>query len=566
MLWPGGRQHYRVESPVYREHVLRLTRLMAERYRNHPALALWHVDNELGCHVPHDYSDDAAQGFRRWLERRYDTVDALNAAWGTAFWSQRFSAFDEVFPPRSAPTFANPTQQLDFARYSSDAWLEHYRAIRDVLREVTPEVPATTNLMASTHTKWLDYFSWSDDLDLVANDHYLLARDPEAHIELAFSADLTRGIAHGAPWILMEHSTSAVNWQPRNRPKRPGEMLRNSFQHVAHGADAVMFFQWRQSAAGAEKFHSAMVPHAGTDTELWRSTVELGRHLRATAELRGSRVRAKVAIVFSYPAWWGTELDSHPSVDVTYADRVLAHYRALWQRNVTVDLVPPAADLTRYDLVVVPTLYLLTDTEATGIAAAAQHGATVLVTYFSGIADEHDHVRLGGYPGAFRDLLGVRTEGLWPLHEGETLTLDDHSTADVWSEAIRPDPGTTVIRTIADGDLAGRPALTRRTVPGVDGSPDGAAWYLATRLGPDALLALTDSLLAEARVKPDVSAPKGVEVVRRHGQDGRSWLVAVNHSVADAVLDASGHELLTDSPVPGPWTVPAGAVCVLRDD
>ncbi|MGX9899972.1 beta-galactosidase [Arthrobacter sp. SA17] len=168
----------------------------------------------------------------------------------------------EILPPRAAPFTLNPGQQLDFKRFSSWALMDFYRALVAVLREVTPNIPATTNLMASSATKSLDYFDWAQDLDVIANDHYLVAADPESEVELAFSADLTRGIAGGAPWILMEHSTSAVNWQPRNRPKLPGEMLRNSLAHVARGADAVMFFQWRQSYAGSEKFHSAMVPTA----------------------------------------------------------------------------------------------------------------------------------------------------------------------------------------------------------------------------------------------------------------------------------------------------------------
>ncbi|MCV2394433.1 beta-galactosidase [Actinotalea sp. M2MS4P-6] len=564
VLGPGSRQHYRIASPVWRQHVLRLTRLVAERYATHPALALWHVDNELGCHVPHDYSDDAAAGFRRWLKSRYGGIDALNTAWGTSFWSQRYSTFDEVLPPRSAPTSLNPAQQLDFARYSSDAWLEHYRAIRDVLRDVTPHVPATTNFMVTTRNKWMDYVAWAEDMDVVANDHYLIGDDPEAHVELAFSADLTRGVAGGKPWILMEHSSSAVNWQPHNRAKRPGEMLRNSFQHVAHGADAVMFFQWRASASGAEKYHSALVPHAGTDSRVWRRTVELGSALRSVAELRGSRVRSRVALVFSYPAWWGAELDSHPSVDISYPGTLLAHYRALWRRNVTVDVVPPGADLTGYDLVVVPTLYLLTADEAANVAGAAEHGATVLVTYFSGIVDEHDRVHLGGYPGAFRDLLGVRTEEFWPLLPGEVHTLDDGTRADLWSEDLHLEPGTVAMRTFSDGDLAGVPALTRRTVPGVAGSPDGSAWYLATRPDAEGLQRLTDLLLAEAGIEPDVVTPAGVEVVRRH--DGATtWLVAVNHTSTDATLRAAGHELLTGTDVTGRWTVPAGAVRVLRE-
>lgn len=565
VLHQGGRQAYSVSSPVFRDHALRMTRVMAERYGRHPALALWHVDNELGCHVPHDCSDDAAVAFRRWLEARYGTVEALNAAWGTAFWSQRYDSFDEVLPPRTAPTYPNPTQQLDFARYSSDELLTHYRALRDVLREVTPHVPTTTNLMLSTGTKWMDYFSWAGDLDVVANDHYLRAHDPEAHVELAFSADLTRGVAGGKPWILMEHSTSAVNWQPRNRTKGPGEMLRNSLAHVARGADSVMFFQWRQSAAGAEKFHSAMVPHAGTDTDVWRSTVALGQALKALAPVRGSRVHADAAVLVDYPSWWAAELDSHPTQALRYTDQVMAWYRQLWHRGVTADVVGVGADLSRYRLVVVPTLYLVDDGAAARVAAAAEAGATVLVTYFSGIADEHDHVRLGGYPGAFRDLLGIRTEEFWALQEGERVALDDGSTADLWTEKTRL-TGAKAVRTYADGALAGLPAVTRNAVG------RGAAWYVGTRLDEIGAHRVTDEVLAESGVVPVVPAvPAGVEVVRRRADaaadDGSapSFLFVINHTAEDVAVPARGTDLLTGAVADGEAQVPAHGVAVVQE-
>ncbi|WP_298457452.1 beta-galactosidase [uncultured Cellulomonas sp.] len=564
VLGQGGRQAYAVSSPVFRDYALRMTRVMAERYGQHPAVALWHVDNELGCHVPHDYSENAAVAFRRWLEARYGTVEALDAAWGTAFWSQRYDSFDEVLPPRAAPTYANPTQQLDFARFSSDELLTHYRALRDVLREVTPHIPTTTNLMLSTGTKWMDYFSWAGDLDVVANDHYLRARDPEGHVELSFSADLTRGVAGGAPWILMEHSTSAVNWQPRNRTKAPGEMLRNSLAHVARGADAVMFFQWRQSAAGAEKYHSAMLPHAGTDTDVWRNTVALGDALRRLDPVKGSRVRADVALVFDYPAWWGAELDSHPTQDLRYADAVMAWYRQLWHRGVTVDVVPAGADLTGYRLVVVPTLYSVTDDAAERVAAAARSGASVLVTYFSGIVDEHDHVRLGGYPGAFRDLLGVRTEEFWPLDAGERLALDDGTTGGLWSEKTHL-TGAEAVRTYAGGALDGLPAVTRH------GVGSGAAWYVGTRLDDDAASRLTDALLTEAGVAPTVDAlPAGVEVVRRHAAGpvddaAAAFLFVLNHTAQDVTVPVTGVDLLTGGRAEGEVRVPAHGVAVVQE-
>ncbi|MDN5688976.1 MAG: beta-galactosidase, partial [Brachybacterium sp.] len=495
VLGQGGRQAYAVSSPRFREYALRMTRMMAERYGDHAALALWHVDNELGCHVPHDYSEHAAVAFRGWLERRYGTIEELNDAWGTAFWSQRYDSFHEILPPRAAPTDLNPTQQLDFARYSSDELLTHYRALREVLREVTPQIPATTNFMLSSATKWMDYFSWAADVDVVANDHYLIAADPRGQIELALAADLSRGVADGDPWILMEHSTSAVNWQARNRAKGSGEMLRNSLSHVARGADGVMFFQWRQSQAGAEKFHSAMLPHAGQESEVWRSTVALGRALEALAPVHGSRVLNRVAIVMDYPSWWASELDSHPSQALRYDEELLRWYTALWDLGVGVDLVPTGTDVTGYDLVLAPTLYAVADEDAERLAEAARAGSQVVITFFSGIVDENDHVRLGGYPGAFRDLLGVRSEEFHPLLQGEILHLDDGTAADLWSERTHLE-GADAVRTWADGPLHGWPAVTRQVVG------EGAAWYVAARPSAEGLETLAGEIIAAAGVEP----------------------------------------------------------------
>ncbi|WP_424922264.1 beta-galactosidase [Streptomyces sp. wa53] len=551
VLHQGSRQSYAVSSPVFRDYACRMTRRMAERYGDHPALAVWHVDNELGCHVPHDFSDASAEAFRGWLRSRYGTVQALNTAWATAFWAQRYDSFEEILPPRAAPTFVNPTQQLDFARFSSDEQLVHYRALRDVLREITPHVPTTTNFMMTTANKWVDYFSWSGDMDVVANDHYLVSRDPEAHIGLAFSADLSRGVAGGAPWMLMEHSTSAVNWQPRNGAKRTGQMVRNSLTHVARGADAVMFFQWRQSAAGAEKYHSAMLPHVGRDSDVWRNTVELGRRLRALAPVRGSRVTAEIALVFDYPSWWASEMEGHPTQALGYLDEVMRWYRALWLRGITVDIVSPKADLAGYRALVVPTLYTVDDQDAARVAEAAHAGASVLITFFSGIVDEHDHVRLGGYPGAFRELLGVRSEEFHPLQEDEVLTLDDGTRADLWSEKTHLE-GAEAVRTWADGPLAGLPAVTRNS------AGRGHAWYVATRPDDDGVAGVVDALLAEAGVTPAVAGlPQGVEAVRRHGDDGSSFLFVINHTTHDVDVPALGRELLRGQDVSALLTVPA---------
>lgn len=556
-LWPGARQAYCPSSPVYRERALELCRRMAERYGAHDAVVLWHVGNESGNHNAWCHCDTSAAAFRRWLERRYGSVERLNEAWGTQFWSQRYDSFEEVLTPRIAPNFANPTQQLDFRRFSSDELLDHFKAERDLLHELSPGKPVTTNFMVMRHVRELDYWRWAAEVDVVSNDHYLEAGDPEAHVELAFSADLTRGLAGGKPWMLMEHSTSAVNWQHRNIAKRPGEMRRNSLQHVARGADSVLFFQWRASRAGAEKYHSALVPHAGTETRLWRDVVELGRTLDALDEVAGSASRNEVAFVFDWASWWGSELDSHPTQDLRYLEQAHTLYRALWRRGVNVDFVPPDGDLAGYRLVVVPTLYSVSDQAADRIAAAAESGATVLVTYFSGIVDEHDHIRLGGYPGAFRGLLGVWVEEFAPLRTGEVVALDDGTTADLWTEHLHL-RGAEAIVCYVDGPHPGVPAVTRH------GHGDGAAWYAACRLDEAGTERLVERLVEEAGVRPAIPTTPGAEVVRR-GTPERSWLFVINHTGEPVTVPARGHELVADRPVDGELEVPAGDVAVVRE-
>ncbi|MGC4770796.1 beta-galactosidase [Micromonospora sp. DT44] len=556
ILWPGGRQAYCPSSPVFRERSLELVRAVAGRYAEHPAVVMWHVSNELGCHNVHCYCDVSAEAFRGWLRERYGDLDRLNDAWATAFWSQRYGDWAEINPPRTAPTFANPTQQLDFLRFSSDEQRAQLRAEREALKTLVRQ-PITTNFMVGM-AKHMDYHSWAGDVDLVSNDHYLNAADPRADLGLALAADQTRGVAGGEPWLLMEHSTSAVNWQPRNVAKLPGQLRRNSLAHVARGADGVLFFQWRASRAGAEKFHSALVPHAGPDTKVFREVCQLGADLAALAEVRGSRVDAEVAILFDFEAWWAVELDSHPSVDVTYADRLNALYGALWRAGVTADIVHPSSDLSGYRLVLAPTLYLVRDADVEALRRFTEAGGTAAVTYFSGIVDENDHIRLGGYPGAFRDLLGVRTEEFFPLREGERVGLDDGGTVDVWTEWLHADDAE-VLASYTDGPLPGVPALTRRPVGA------GAAWYVGARLDEPATDRLVARLLDEAGVRPAAQAPTGVEVVRR--RDGeRTWLFAINHTSSEVRIPATGVELLTGTRCAGELTLPAGEVAVVRED
>ncbi|MGC0209091.1 beta-galactosidase [Streptomyces levis] len=549
----------------YRAAAARITTALAERYGSHPALALWHVHNEYGVPVSACYCDSCAAHFRRWLAAAYGTVDAVNQAWGTAFWGQRYTDFEQISPPRLTPATVNPAQALDYKRFADATMRENFRMERDILHRLSPGVPVTTNFMtALSQCDSVDYWAWGREVDLVTNDHYLITDGRRTHVNLAMAADLTRSVAGGAPWLLLEHSTSGVNWQPRNPAKAPGQMARNSLAHVARGSEGAMFFQWRQSRRGAEKFHSAMVPHGGTGTRVWREVVELGSFVDALAEIRGTRTDADVAVLWDWHSWWAQTLDWRPSVDHDARERADAFYEALYDRHLTVDFAHPEADVSRYPLVVVPALYLMTEAAGRNLTAYVEGGGTLVVSYFSGIVDEHDAVHEGAYPGPLRDVLGLTVEEFSPLLPGERVQITGPDGtelgADVWTEFVVPRGADTVLA-YADGPAAGLPAVTRHRLG------EGTAWYVSTRLGADGLDTLLGRAAADARIAPRPDLPRDVEVVRRTGESG-TYLFAVNHTGADAKvpLEMPGTELLTGERAAGRLAVPAGAVRVVRLD
>ncbi|NUP62912.1 MAG: beta-galactosidase [Nonomuraea sp.] len=548
----GGRQSCCSSSPDFREATARLVRALGEHYRDHPAVVMWHVHNEYGAPLGECYCEHSVTAWRAWLRATYQDLAALNDAWGATFWGQTYTDWDQIDAPRFNHTVVNPAQRLDYARFSDGQHREHYALQRDVLRAITPGTPVTTNFAGTVNCKSTDLWQWARELDVVANDHYLKAERPDNHIDLAMSADLARSVAGGEPWMLMEHSAGAVNWQPRNIAKRPGEMRRNSLAHVARGSDSVLFFQFRASRFGAEKFHSGLVPHAGADSAQWREVVALGADLRRLAPVRGSRVRAEVAVVWDWESYWALELDWRPSVDLTFRERVDAFYEALWREHVTVDFVHPSADISGYRVVVAPSAYLLTEGSAKNLHRYVEAGGHLLVSYFSGIVDEHDTLHAGAYPGALREVLGLSIEEFHPLREHETVGLPGDS-GRVWSERVRPS-GARTVWDFTSGPDAGHPALTRHDLGA------GAAWYLATApvTGLPALLA---RVLDHAGVSRPSGLPDTLELVRRgrhvflinHGDDP----VTVEGVSGTSVFDGVRHD--------GAVTVAPGAVTVIEE-
>jgi beta-galactosidase len=558
-LGGGSRQAYCPSSPAYARAAAEITRQLALRYGAHPAVVLWHVNNEYGAPMGECYCETSAAAFRDWLRERYGDLATLNDRWGAAFWSQRYAEWDEIDVPRTSASVVNPAQRLDFARFSSAALLACFRRERDILHELSPGVPVTTNFMAN-NCKSVDYWRWAREVDVISNDNYLVAERTDAYLDLAMSADMARSLAGGGPWLLMEHSTSAVSWQPRNVAKRPGEMRRNSLAHVARGADGVLFFQWRASRFGAEKHHSAMLPHGGTGTRIWREVVGLGGELAALADVPGTRVEPDIALTWDWESWWAHELEWRPSVDLGYLERVRAWYEASWRAGLTADFAHPESDLSGYRLVVVPSLYLATPEAAGNLRRYAAGGGTLLVSCFSGIVDAWDRVYPGGYPGALRDVLGVTVEEWLPLRAGERVALSWEENgaaaggAGSWTEAVKL-AGAKPVARYADGPAAGGPAVTRYELGG------GQAWYVSART--DA--ATTAAVLAAACESAGLASPAGIapaagggwprdlEAVRRAAGE-RRFVMLINHGEDSAEVTVGGRLV----------TVPGGEVVVVR--
>ncbi|NUT91182.1 MAG: beta-galactosidase [Saccharothrix sp.] len=555
-LTHGSRDTYCLAAPAYRAAARGIADALARRYGDHPAVALWHVHNEYATLC---YCDHTAAAFRDWLRDRHGSLDALNDAWGTAFWSQRYGDWAQVLPPRATQWHHNPGQSLDFRRFFSDLALAAYREQRDAIRAHSDR-PVTTNLMVPGYQN-LDLWAFGREVDVVAIDHYPVAPDLDAAADSAFGADRARSFGGGRPWLLMEQGTNTVYAGDRTLAKEPGDILRHSLCHIARGSEGALFFQWRQSKAGAETWHSAMVPHAGPDSRIFQEVTEVGAVVERLREVAGSTVTAQVAVLHDSDAWWALDVDGLPSSELDYHTTLRRAHRALWDAGVVTDFAHPEHDLTGYRLVVAPALFLLSDTAAENLRRYVERGGTLLVQHFSGAVDERLHARLGGYPApALRQALGVRVEELRPLRRDERVTLSDGTSATTWSEVVRLE-GAEVVATYTHGMVAGRPALTRH------GYGAGHGWYLSTVLEPDDHTALIRRLLTEAGVTapwPPGSAsagkwpPAGVEAVAR----GR-WLFLFNHSPDVVALPRPTHDLVTDHTIAD---LPPGACAVLRTD
>ena len=559
-LWHGSRRHYCPHSRAYREHATRLVTALAEHYRDHPALALWHIDNEYACHFSECFCEASVAAFRQWLQDRHGTLENLNKAWGTAFWSQTYYDWQEIQAPRRTPAFINPSQRLDWERFCSDSWLACFEDQKAILRRITPDLPLTTNFM-SFHRP-LDYWKFAASEDIVSFDCYPDTSQPDWMVESGMGFDLMRSIGKGRPWLLMEQAPTHVNWRQRNATKRPGVMRLQSYQAMARGSDGIMFFQWRASLAGAEKFHSAMLPHASTDSRVWREVTSLGAELKKLDGVLSSRMRAETAILFDWENWWALERDAKVSNDIRLLPQVKAIYAELFRRNISVDFAPPESDLSRYRLVIAPNLYMVSDLSARNIEHYVAQGGTILMTFFSGIVDGNDHVRPGRLPVPFSDLLGMWIEEFVAYQEAQTNVVEtvDGPTCscELWSDIIHL-TGAEALGYYREDYFAGQPAITRHHFG------KGTSYYLSTALAPEGLAWLLTQACLDAGVKPNLNTPPGVEVTRR--SDGsHTWLFMLNHTSEEVSvsLPEQGKDLISGNMVKSMLKLGPQGVAILQ--
>lgn len=538
----GGRHNSCPNSPTYEKYSVRLAQKIAERYRDYNNIVAWHISNEFGGEC---YCENCEQAFRVWLKKKYQTIENVNRAWNTAFWGHTFYDWDEiVLPNLLSEHFEQDRSQfqgitVDYKRFNSESILECYKREYDALKAITPDIPITTNLMG--FYKPLDYKMWAKHMDVVSWDNYPSNEDSPAQI--AMSHDLMRGINGGEPFLLMEQTPSVTNWLPYNALKRPGVMRLWSYQAVAHGSDSVMFFQMRRTVGACEKLHGAVIDHVGTnETRVFREVKALGAELKELGEQTlGAVTDAKAAIYFDWDNWWAIECSAGPNCDLKYKDEIYNYYQALYKLNIPVDIVGPEDDLGKYQLLIAPILYMTKTGYDEKIRTFVKNGGTFVTTFFSGIADEHDLIVTGGYPGKLRDIMGIWVEESDALPSG----AENHFTyrGKAYPAKLLCDlshlEGAEALSVYEEDFYAQMPAITKNQFG------DGRAYYVATRSNEEFYQTLMADICEECGVESLLAPQENLEVTMRRNENGR-FLFLLNHAdrEQETVMTEAGCGLL----------------------
>lgn len=583
----GVRHNHCFTSPVYRRKVREMNGRLADRYGRHPGVLLWHLSNEYGgeCHC-----DLCQEAFRAWLRRRYrDDLDALNLAWWNSFWSHTLTSWSQVHSPAPHGERYVHGLNLDWRRFVTDQTVDFMRAEIAPLKAAAPELPVTTNLMGTY--RGLDPWKVAPHLDVVAWDNYPCwhgsgtvpgargAWDPDGKdwrlaSDVGFVHDLNRSLKAGRPFLMMESTPSVTNWSSVSRLKRPGMHLLSSMQAVAHGSDSVQYFQWRKGRGGCEKFHGAVVDHAGGEgTRVFADVAEVGRTLSRLDEVVGTAVDAKVAVLFDWENAWAIEDSQGPLNDgrMAYERTCKDHYRPFWARGIAVDVIDEDRPLDGYRLVAAPMAYLVKPGLAERLEGFVRDGGVLVSTYWSGIVDEHDLCFLGGFPGPLRRLLGIRSEeidALYPdqrnavvMERRNPLGLSGSYEARDLCDLVRLETAEQLACYERDF-YAGRPAVT------LNRFGKGRAYYLAARTEERFLDDFYGRLATELQIPRALAAdlPEGVTArVRADGKNAFLFVMNFTPEAARAELGTGGWtDAVTGAAAAARVDLPAYGVRVLR--
>jgi beta-galactosidase len=561
----GMRVFFCYNSVKYRERAAAIAHAMGKRYGNHPALAIWHVANEYGTYC---YCPTCQSKFRIWLKERYSTIENLNNRWHTSFWGRTVYSFEEIMLPTELndDDRFNPVIQLDYLRFVTDSTVECYLNEALILKSYSPEIPVQTNM--SGFIKKLDQFEMSKHMDIVGWDNY-----PSPHAEpslVALKHDIMRGLKNGRSFMLSEQSPNQQNWQPYNKLKRPGEVRILSYQAMAHGADTCLFFQMRQSVAGQEKFHGAILSHSGReDTRVFEETAKLGAELAKLGDLFiDGRIDAKVGLIFDWNNWWALENSSGPSKDMNYLETVHRFYKPFYEKNIPVDIISTKSDLSKYEVLVLPMLYMLKDSIEEKIKDFVFNGGTVIGTYLTGVADENDRCIYGAYPGPLKEVFGLWIEESDALSKEETNQIVMVSKGYVKEcvyqsrflcDLLRLDNAES-LAVYGKDFYAGKPCITRNTYG------KGKAYYVATMPEDSFLNDFFEVIGKEVGIKSIYEAQKGVELTVRHYED-RKVIFVINHNEESSSIDFGEDillEHLTDRQMSGMCVIAKRDVWILR--
>lgn len=561
----GGRHNHCLTSPVYRQKVQQINQKLAERYGHHPAVIGWHISNEYSgeCHCHR-----CQQKFRIWLQERYQTLEALNEAWWSTFWSHTYTDWSQIESPAPQGEMSIHGLNLDWKRFNTAQVTDFCSEEAKPLKAVNPAIPTTTNLMEYFYD--YDYWKLAEAIDFVSWDSYPMWHCEKDETRLAsYTAlyhDMMRSLKGGKPFVLMESTPSATNWQPLSKLKKPGMHILSSLQAVAHGADSVQYFQWRKSRGSVEKFHGAIVDHVGhIDTRVGREVSELGRILDAMAPVAGSGVEAKVALIFDQESRWAMDDAQGPrNLGLEFEKTLAEHYYPFWEQGIAVDVINADCDISNYQLVIAPMLYMVRDGFADKVTRFVEQGGQFVTTYWSGIVNESDLCYLNGFPGPLRQLLGIWAEEIDSLGNddsnqvqglaGNQASLQGPYQVRHLCELIHLETAEAVAHYREDF-YADRPAVTVNQVGA------GKAWYVASRNDGAFQRDFFGNIIRELKLPRalDCQFPHGVTAHRR--TDGESeFIVVENYSdkTQTLTLPTSFINMVTKQSVEGnitlaPW-------------